>query len=80
MDCEFAYLLDLDAGLTEFWDLVEGGQVEVFPLASLGTCAVDVMECARTPLSWRAAVRPHKANSTTCVAFRKGASRLFRMR
>lgn len=47
MDCEFAYILDLDAGLMEFRDLVDGGKVETFSLVSLTMCAVDVMECAR---------------------------------
>jgi len=47
LDCEFAYVLDLDAGLMEFWNLVEGGQVEAFPLVPISTFAVDVMECAR---------------------------------
>lgn len=45
-DCEFACILDLDAGRMEFWDLVEGDRVVTFPLLSLSTCAVDVMECA----------------------------------
>jgi hypothetical protein len=47
LDCEFAYILDLDAGVLEFWDLTEGDRVEAFALATLTTCAVDVMECAR---------------------------------
>lgn len=46
-DCEFAYILDLDAGLLEFWDLLDGNRLEVFPLVSLTTCAVDRMEWSR---------------------------------
>jgi hypothetical protein len=45
MDCEFAYILDLDAGVLEFWDLPE--RAESFPLASISPCAVGVMECGR---------------------------------
>jgi hypothetical protein len=47
LDCEFAYVLDLDAGVMQFWDLVEGERLEEFSLVSLTTCAVAVMECAR---------------------------------
>ena len=47
MDCEFAYILDLDKDVMEFWDLVAGEQVETFTLDSLSLCAVDVMECER---------------------------------
>lgn len=45
-DCEFAYVLDLDAGVLEFWELP--WRVEAFALESLSSCAVDVMECARS--------------------------------
>jgi len=45
LDCEFAYILDLDAGVLEFWDLPE--RAESFPLASISACAVGVMECGR---------------------------------
>jgi hypothetical protein len=45
LDCEFAYILDLDAGVLEFWDLPE--RAESFPLAKISSCAVGVMECGR---------------------------------
>jgi hypothetical protein len=45
LDCEFAYILDLDAGVLEFWNLPD--RVETFPLASISSCAVDIMECER---------------------------------
>jgi hypothetical protein len=45
LGCEFAYILDLDAGVLEFWDLPE--RAESFPLASISSCAVGVMECGR---------------------------------
>jgi len=45
MDCEFAYILDLDAEILEFWDLPE--RAEAFPLASISACAVGVMEAGR---------------------------------
>lgn len=45
MDCEFAYILDLDGGVLEFWDLPE--RALVYPLASIGPCTVGIMECAR---------------------------------
>ena len=44
-DCEFAYLLDLDAGILEFWDLP--ARAETFPLASISDRAVGIMECGR---------------------------------
>jgi len=47
LDCEFAYILDLDEDVMEFWDLVAGERVETFALDSLSPCAVDVMECER---------------------------------
>jgi hypothetical protein len=47
LDCEFAYILDLDEDVMEFWDLVAGERVETFTLGSLSLCAVDVMECER---------------------------------
>jgi hypothetical protein len=45
LDCEFAYILDLDAGVLEFWELPE--RAESFPLDSISVCAVDVMESGR---------------------------------
>ena len=45
LDCEFAYLLDLDAGVLEFWDLPE--RMVALPLAALSPCAVGFMECER---------------------------------
>jgi hypothetical protein len=45
LDCEFAYILDLDAEVLEFWDLPE--RVESFALASLSPFAVGIMECGR---------------------------------
>ena len=45
MDCEFAYILDLDAGVLEFWDLPE--RAESFPLAAISACAVGGMESGR---------------------------------
>jgi len=47
LDCEFAYILDLDAGQMEFWDLVEGERAASFPLEWLTPLAVDIMECER---------------------------------
>ncbi|MGA2083659.1 MAG: hypothetical protein ABSH53_24080 [Holophaga sp.] len=44
-DREFAYVLDLDAGILEFWDLPD--RVRTYPLYHLSSCAVDVMECER---------------------------------
>ncbi|BDU71341.1 hypothetical protein [Mesoterricola silvestris] len=46
-DREFAYILDLDQGRMEFWDLFDGGQAATFDLETLSSCAVDVMECER---------------------------------
>lgn len=45
LDCEFAYVLDLDQGVLDFWHLPE--RVESFQLATISQCAVDVMECER---------------------------------
>lgn len=45
LDCEFAYILDLDSEILEFWDLPE--KREFFPLASINICMVDTMECER---------------------------------
>jgi hypothetical protein len=45
LGCEFAYILDLDAEVLEFWDLPE--RAETFPLGSICSCAVGVMECER---------------------------------
>ena len=45
LDCEFAYVLDLDEGQLEFWDLPD--LVATFPLLDANTCNVDVMECER---------------------------------
>ena len=47
IDCEFAYILDLDEDVMEFWDLIAGECVKTFPLDSLSPCAVDIMECER---------------------------------
>ena len=43
LDCEFAYLLDLDAGVLEFWNLPE--RIASFPLASISSWAVGIMAC-----------------------------------
>jgi hypothetical protein len=45
LDYEYAYILDLDERVLEFWDLSE--RIETFPLATLHPCAVGVMECER---------------------------------
>jgi hypothetical protein len=45
LDCEFAYILDLDEAVLEFWDLPE--RAVFFPLASINSCAVGVMDCER---------------------------------
>lgn len=47
LDCEFAYILDLDEDVMEFWDLIAGECVETFSLGSRSLCAVDTMECER---------------------------------
>jgi hypothetical protein len=43
LDCEFAYVLDLDQGLLEFWDLPD--KVETFRLVSIPFFAETEMEC-----------------------------------
>ena len=45
LDCEFAYILDLDQGVLGFWHLPE--RVESFRLDTISQCAVDVMDCGR---------------------------------
>jgi hypothetical protein len=46
LDCEFAYVLDLDTEVLEFWELPD--RAEAFPLATLSPYAVEEMECARS--------------------------------
>lgn len=47
MDGEFAYVLDLDKRVLEFWDMPGHERVASFPLVSISLCAVDIMECER---------------------------------
>lgn len=46
--CDYAYVLDLDEGALEFWDLRE--RLATFPLERLGEAAVTVMaDCGPRP-------------------------------
>jgi hypothetical protein len=43
LDCQFAYILDLDEGVLEFWDLSE--RIKAFPLVNLNPRGTEVMRC-----------------------------------
>lgn len=51
-ECDYAYVLDLDEGALEFWDLRE--RVATFPLARLGEAAVTVMAACGPRPGWPA--------------------------